>query len=191
MALKSRRPLVIANDLMKKENKIYFFDAQKIVAKAFKMEVADDAFFRNLHEVVEAMLGIAEAEKQSFIKEIWESPITQMLLGGIGGTVAVAFLGPIASAGLILNFARALLKTKHDRAVFELDSLCTVILVYDRMFWFGTPLITRRIAQRGWIEYFKIYADLERTVKKEVNNIASDDWHEIITKVIDQYKYKP
>ena len=176
---------------MERENKIYFFEAQQIVANAFDMQVSQDALFKDLKDVAEALFGIDETEKQSFTKQLWSnSSLTQILAGGLSGEALLSLLGPVGYAALGVFFTGTILKAKRDRAVMKLTALCTVLFVYERMFWFGTPVITRPIAQRAWIEYFKIYADLGLRVKNGVNAIDSDDWQQILTSVTNHFKHE-
>ncbi|KAK6524484.1 hypothetical protein TWF281_011392 [Arthrobotrys megalospora] len=169
--------------------------------RSFKLILEADAHLENLATIFLAI--------NPNIKGTIEGPRASLTTNG--GTIgAVATFGsrlisesdlrllPVLFTHYSMAAARALAVTVVDAAEIAINfcrskailvELALLILVYDRMVWFGSKRITKAMAARAWIRALRSTPDIEAKIQRDLSTFKSDDWGSLLLGVVEKFKF--
>jgi hypothetical protein len=163
--------------------------AEEIFPPLFDMKVGSDARFKDVADIFAAI----DDKRKVTIEGLWTSISfnTGARLGSsIGISVLLGVVGHVpglavaAAWGLSSNFA---MRFHREKAV--LLELAVLLLVHDRLFWFGITEITREMAARAWIEVLKLLPDIDQTIQAQLSIFTSHDWEVLLLDIVEKFHH--
>ncbi|KAF3193743.1 hypothetical protein TWF225_009287 [Orbilia oligospora] len=160
----------------------------------FGLSVAPNSYFENLSDIFAETRNMRNGvirRSDSSIPLIYGPKLLGMASAATAffyEVLPMLYLGPATSAvGVVAVYAEARSKFYRTKAI--LVELAFLILVYDRLVWFGYPDIERDMMARAWIRALSCAPDIEEKVQNDLSIWGSNDLEGLLLGVVQRFRF--
>ncbi|KAF3315808.1 hypothetical protein TWF173_003004 [Orbilia oligospora] len=164
------------------------------ISSYFDLSVAPNSYFENLYDIfAEArnMRNGVTRRSDSSIPLIYGPKLLGMASAATAFFYEVLPMLYLSSATSVVGVAAicAEARSKFYRTKAILVELAFLILVYDRLVWFGYPHIERDMMARAWIRALSYAPDIEEKVQNDLSIWGSNDLKRLLLGVVREFRF--